>query len=252
MIVLQDSMLQVLKSNIRSGLEGYMENSIWCAEFLGIEESTLVVPINLTFGEGKKSDYDLEHSIKIHQTLGQIPIYLANNEKYWTFHTHVTFWNYMRERWPIEDAQKNKENFILNRYFFGPATIYRNGLARLWWYAYITFDSDLEDPYFYTRILLRTQDIAGYVAQTGNIARNKKVLKASLNVISILLDMEEQNIIKLKDREQFIRNIFKHANSLSSVRVLEFLDLVELQEELYSYCVNQINSEEFWLTKINV
>lgn len=75
----------------------------------------------------------------------------------------------MRNRWPIEAAQKDLLSFIQTRYMFNSKNkrFYRNDLSRLWLYAASTYDQfNATDPYFYTKIMMKDQDLAGLILET--------------------------------------------------------------------------------------
>ena len=72
----------------------------------------------------------------------------------------------MIKRWPVgrhlDDVQRAKR-FILSRYFVPrneSRALLRNGAARLWWSAKLTYDPDRINPYELTAVLFSRLDIA--------------------------------------------------------------------------------------------
>ena len=60
-------------------------------------------------------------------------IQTATEERVWAYLTHNVFWDYMRKRWPVEDAN-HQESFIKMRYLFSKSmgqALLRNGISRL-------------------------------------------------------------------------------------------------------------------------
>ena len=58
----------------------------------------------------------------------------------------------MHSRWPVENAvnEKGTNGTVTDRYFAARG-LFRNGISRLYWIAEVTYDSDLDDPYEYTK-----------------------------------------------------------------------------------------------------
>ena len=102
----------------------------------------------------------------------------------------------MRARWAPENSSGVKgadaamrpgkvQDYVLERYFVKSdqsRALLRNGIARLWWYSYLTYDADREDPFELTAVLLRTLDIAQHFLER-NFGRNTNVLRAILEFI---------------------------------------------------------------------
>ena len=72
----------------------------------------------------------------------------------------------MIKRWPVgrhlDDVQR-AERFILSRYFVArneSRALLRNGAARLWWSAKLTYDPDRTNPYELAAVLFSRLDIA--------------------------------------------------------------------------------------------
>ena len=184
-------------------------------------------------------EHDLDNAILLHEALKDLPYTIVTNENYWAFLTHTVYWDYMRNRWAIEDAQQDEVSFIQTRYMFNPKNkrYYRNGLSRLWLYAALTYDKEnMIDPYFYTRILMKKQDLAGLILETTTVSRNFKALKATLEVIQRIDQLEEDGKIeKLKAKREFIRDIMKQVNFIGAITIWDSLNHDEAVEKLWQY-----------------
>ena len=78
--------------------------------------------------------------------------------------THREFAHYTHKRWGQRrfETAKNPEAVVLDRWFYrgqGLRTCVHNGLSRLWWFGYLTYDSQRPNPFELTDILLSLQDI---------------------------------------------------------------------------------------------
>lgn len=189
-------------------------------------ELTLILPTSNTI------HYDLENSITIYDAFKSLSETQASDSRLWTYLTHVTFWNYMRKRWPIEKIEEDSELFeeegsgnrkveyILWRYHLKTPNrrrLIRNGISRLWWYSHLTYNPNKEDPYELTRILLAHQDKAQSLLERS-LGSNNKVLIAVLEYLKTNPGLS---------REQ-IRDKIKEINLVGGVKNLHLLDTKEI------------------------
>lgn len=163
-LIMKEAVLNDLKENIA-------ENIAWYSSYAN-DEFLEVLQINnneqnsiLEVDPSNRSKEDLANAIKLYEYFHELPLTLAADEKFWAYLTHTSFWDYMCKRWPISEAEGNEIEFIKTRYFFSSKSksFYRNGLSRLWWFAYLTYDSAKKDPYQYTRVILQYQDLANLI-----------------------------------------------------------------------------------------
>ena len=236
---IDDKILEDMKNEIESNLELYKQAEPWCEELLGVEISELEKPVELKIVAGDKGQYDLENAILIYEAMKDLPYTVATNENYWSFLTHTIYWDYMRNRWPVEAAQQDVTSFVQTRYMFHPKNkrYYRNGLSRLWLYAALTYDVDNnEDPYFYTKIMLKNQDLAGLILETTTVSRNFKALKATLEVIQRIDKLEGNGEIeKIKGKREFIRELMKRVNFIGAITIWDSLSHDEAVEKLWKF-----------------
>jgi Family of unknown function (DUF6339) len=236
---IDDLVLENMKNEIENNLELYKQSEPWCLELLGIQLNELEKPFELKIIEGDKGQYDIDNAILLYEALKDLPYSIATNENYWSFMTHTLYWDYMRNRWPIEAAQKDKVSFIRTRYMFNPKnkSYYRNGLSRLWLYAALTYDiENTEDPYRYTRLMLNNQDLAGLILETTTVSRNFKALKATLEVIQRFEELEDNGETeKIKGKRDFIRDLMKQVNFIGAITVWDSLSHEEAVDKLWRF-----------------
>lgn len=168
---------------------------------------------------------DYVNSIKLYESLKSLNETQASDQRLWTYLCHVTFWQYMRQRWPVERAN-SKFNRIRDRYFFRSLnlrTLSRNGISRLWWFAHLTYDSNnSEDPYHLTRVMMENSDLTQNILERS-YGSNKKVRFAILKYLKDHPDMMKQ--------EKY-RGLLKAINLLSGVKILSTLDEEEILSDI--------------------
>src|SRR5579862_1441849 len=144
---LKENSLDRLQANINANQHRYSEAAPWLnAYFSGsgwfqdsnviqADDFKLVMPIS------KTELCDLENTRIVYTAMRHLTPLQAADPRLWTYLTHVTHWEYMRKRWPIEQylGKQNLRENIQERYFFMPnksRALIRNGMARLWWYGH--------------------------------------------------------------------------------------------------------------------
>lgn len=235
---IDDSVLENMKNEIEYNLELYKQPEPWCDDLLDLELSELEKPVELKVIHGDRGQYDLENAILLYEAMKNLPYTIATSENYWAFLTHTIYWDYMRNRWAIEDAQNDVSSFIQTRYMFHSKNkrFYRNGLSRLWLYAALTYDETNDDPYCYTRIMMNNQDLAGLILETTTISRNFTALKATLEVIKRISVLEEnEEIEKIKGKREFIRGIMKQVNFIGAITIWDSLSHEDAVEKLWKF-----------------
>ena len=222
---LKENALDRLKVNIESNEEYYNKNNPWLSDYF--ESNNFYLPskinideIELKFPESSRKNFDLENTKRIYSGLKDLTITQATDERLWAYLTHVVFWNYMRKRW----GAKN----IKSRYFFhsnSDRALVRNGIARLWWFGYVSYDEEYKNPFKLTEILLNKQDTAHSLTERS-FSRNPKIIKS---ILALLADLNKKERNKYLKRKKF-RNLMKHINYLGGVTVLDALDTEEIEE----------------------
>lgn len=222
--------LDLLSNNIFNNIENYSEQEAWIRDFFtknsmpnyNLHSNITCPDIQLSPGGSKK---DAENARILYSNLKtQLSCVQAADLRLWGYLAHETFWEYMRDRWPVESVESDDEGEIdksiigriKSRYFFGDSrgkAYTRQGIARLWWGGYLTYDeSNKEDPFEYTNMLFEKQDL--FVASTErSLARNKTLVLASLKTLKGL---------NLKRKQ--IRSFYEKLNQAGGIVILDALD----------------------------
>ncbi len=147
----------------------------------------------------------------------------ASDERIWVAYTLSECVDYMRYRWMPENETDKLDRFFFNN--SGKRSLFRNGIARLWWIGYHTYDSSRTDPYELTAFVCSKQDIINQLMDIG-FASNKTITKAVLDTI---YDADKHG--KAIDRD-LMRGISQYINLLGGVYVLDCLSYDEICEKI--------------------
>lgn len=229
---------------MRANLQKYGWNEVWISE-LGLR-SQREMPTSVQFkssfalldpeGDDHK---DTENAITLHEALPQLTPLQARDPRLWTRFAHVEFWNYMRKRWPIEKHIADEEKaarFIESRYFVAQSqsrALLRNGMARLWWTAKLSYDASRENHYELTTVLLSTLDITQQILERG-FGRAPGV---STGFLEFLLRHKETLLTGGDRNRAHIRHLAKFLNMQGGVCILDTLthsDIVDLLEKEFA------------------
>lgn len=242
--LLKDECLEDLKINVKKNSNKYLQcNNPWLDEYFGIERYQ--VPLNIEFNEPeliRSSDgknHDLENSIALFESLKDLTQVLASEEMLWAYLCHTLYYNYIQERWHLKEEGIAS---IKIRYFFdgGRARgVARNGLSRLWWASYMTYDKSRADPYELTKLLLNNQDEFESIIDRS-LTRSKNVLFALLTVLS-----------EIEHKREDFRALMRKLNRIGGVTVLSVLNIDELKKIIAKCLIEAIEENRESTNKIN-
>lgn len=232
----RDAHLERLRKNIPSNAVRYRSDKPWLAEYFGADayhmQARVDIPdgLNLTLPTpGSKTELsDLENTKIVYTALRHLSPLQASDERLWAYLTHVTFWDYMRKRWPVEQYEGKSATLPENiqaRYLYmsdRPRALVRNGIARLWWYGFTSYDEHRADPFELTAVLLKNLDVTQSLLERA-FSRNKTVTRA---VLSALLEREKMGN-PFYEREG-VRELAKHVTQVGGVTIIDALSFDEI------------------------
>lgn len=230
LLYLQETQLEKLRKSIENNRSYYQQDDVWLNQFFGSEPWQYPTNINvqdivLKLPEGTRELFDFENTKTLYSAMKKLSISEATDERLWVHLTHVVFWDYMRKRWSVTD--ETSETVIRERYFFTSnrdRSLIRNGLARLWWYGYVSYDETRADPFELTKILLEKSDLTQNLLERS-LSRNSTLTRA---ILSVLAEREKANKPFIS-REEF-RQLSKYINFLGGVTILDALSLEDLMK----------------------
>ena len=236
--IFKSAFVTQLTAAILANLPKYLGNDRWVQE-IGTRSSRDIdtrveMKTPLALEEPDRDNLkDLENAILVHKALKHLTPLQARDPRLWTRMAHVDAYQYMRKRWELERSGSDEgkgARFIAARYFVtqneGRALL-RNGIARLWWTSYLTYDAARNNPYELTAVLLSTLDITQQILER-NMGRAPGVVTGFLEFLlqnrDLLLTGGDQN------RER-IRRLAKFLNMYGGVCLLDCLkqtDIIKL------------------------
>lgn len=242
--------VEKMRNDLRTGksLRTYFE-----ASYPVRDEDTLSSTVEVTgkppvLAVPKKGDknfaaIECENAIALHDYYKDIDETQASDARFWTYLSHVEFRKYTLARWLYPGSQKSALSseerekaiaFFLDRWFIrdNDRGLRHQAVARLWWIAHLTyapwerdpvFFDDLvkDDPYYFTRVLLFTEDIYQTFLERG-LGRSNRVL------ISVLEYLDENKEFS-KVREN-VRGLAKELNLVYGIKQLTTLDRQGLKD----------------------
>lgn len=227
--------LDSLQKDISDNLEKYQSSSRWIDQYFIDKEAPkyyfetgIEVPdYELVLG-GPETDFQ-NAKIVFEAFNGKLNPVQASDLRLWAYLAHVQHWDYMHSRWKIDvpdeedepdDGQKSPRDKVLDRvktrYFFGSSrgkAFVRQGIARLYWGAYLTYDEANDNPYAYTEFFFTKQDVFTSITERS-YARNKVLILAALKVLKKHPDLSRADI----------RLFLAKLNQSGAITVLDFLD----------------------------
>lgn len=242
--ILRENFTDNLRTSVRQNERFYRQNKPWLDQIAkGASWSIktnyeLASPLELLEPVG--DDFkDLENSIRLHKALSFLTPLQARDPRLWTRLVHVECWPYMRKRWEMERFRSDPdkaERFIISRYFVAQnqsRALLRNGIARLWWYSYLTFDPERTNPYELTAVLLDQLDITQQILER-NLGRAPQV---TAGFLEFLLRHRKALLGSGDGKRATIRHLAKHLNLCGGATLLDCLgraEIISILEEEYA------------------
>lgn len=111
-----------------------------------------------------------------------IPPRHAAREGIWHYLAVAKFPDFVRYRWPPDDADRTKKS-MREKFLGRHRDVYSNALHRLWWIAELTHDPGNDDEYEWTRDALGTQRLANTIFDR-DFHRSTAVVKACVDILA--------------------------------------------------------------------
>lgn len=196
-------------------------------EIIELEISYELPKLQISKDQSDLTKDDEINTINLHQELADLSPAEAASKGIWAWFTHIYYWDYMKERWPVPDSSERStlENIIFTHYLISgqnTRSFIRNGIARLWWYGYLSVD---EGDYTNTGILLRHLDIASTLLERTQ-GRNKLIRNLFFKRLLLHKDkfLQKGDIARLR-----VRALAKKINLFGSIRLIDSFPLDDLE-----------------------
>lgn len=237
MKILDDAALSHLKISIEENMDYYRDQrDPWIQEIVeGIDEESLIQDDTLL--EFNDPALDTENAIRLYSKHKTLSTTLASSNHFWTTLAHTSYYHYMQARWPMDESAKLSS--VETRYFFtstNQKSRARHGLTRLWWIAHLTYDEkNEEDPYYYTKLATKDQELYNLIMETKHVAQNKTALFAMLDIIMEIIVLAEEGKIEKFNKRNFFRDTMQQINLIGSVTVWDMLSQDEAKRKLMDF-----------------
>lgn len=210
----------------RTGGDKYMSDSFEYDEDnvipnieIKIEEAELILP-------KAKYLYDYENSRIIFEAYKGLTPVQATDSRMWAYLSHITYWEYMRARRPIEEQPTNKRvDYILNHWFIqrpSAEAFLRHDISLLWWVAYLTYNEARKNPYELTQETFSMLDYTRHLLP-GTQGRNRDFTHALLEYV-----LENKDLFK-DYKETKVRFLMRRANQIAGYKVFPGLPKSEIK-----------------------
>lgn len=169
----------------------------------------------------KDDDKEIANCENLFSALPEMTPYMARDERFWVYLTHVDLLNYSRERWPIpKDDEKAIVHIRAHFFVNGARGIERdNAASRLWWMAQISSHCQTLSLTEALQCLLFRTDVRANIIERPTTAQNPLILSAIMWKLNESYNGDQQ----LFEREVF-RDFMIKLNLLGGVRLLDSFD----------------------------
>lgn len=237
--------LDSLQKDIPDNLQEYESSEPWIDQyFIDKEAPTYFFDSGIEIEDyhlipgGPETDF--QNAKTVYEAFkGKLNPVQASDLRLWAYLAHAQHWDYMRTRWEINAPDEEEENEqeegskspkdkvidrVKTRYFFGASrgkAFVRQGIARLYWSAYLTYDEDEENenPYEYTEFFFSKQDIFTSITERS-YARNKVLILAALKELKKHPELSRDDI----------RLFLARLNQAGAITVLDYLNSKQAEQ----------------------
>lgn len=183
--------------------------------------------LKLRLPEGS-NHYDFENAKSLFEFYKNFSPVIATDARIWTYLAHTEYWQYMRRRWSLESPS---EDYILEHWFLkssNPSWLLRNGISRLWWGAFLTYDKDRSDPYELTKEAFSMLDYTRHLLP-GTQGRSNNFRHALLEFVI------KNDQLFSKYKEARVRYLMRKVNFLGGYKLFGSLTKEPLFEVFDKY-----------------
>lgn len=170
--------------------------------------------------------------------LPEMTPYLARDDRFWIYLTHVDLLAYSRKRWPIPDDDEKAVSHIRTHFFVnGVRGIERdNAASRIWWIAQISSQCQTLPLKEALECFLFRSDVRANIIERPTTAQNQLILSAILGKLNESYHGDQ----RLFNREIF-RNFMVELNLIGGVSLLDSLSKATI-DNLVCHCLDSPHS----------
>ncbi len=238
-----------LYGKIGENVQRYTNRDSWIEEFFSesFDAETRIEVSLPKLLESPKPGNDFENVKILYPALKCLTPQQAMDQRLWAHLTHIEYWNYMQVRWgkdganddahetpdATEESFQKKIRQIKDRYFLSAEgnsrSLIRNGIARLWWFGYLTDNPNIQTPFALTKTLLEYQDTQAALLER-TFGKNRQVLWICLEVLA-----DHMPEIREKGGRLIIQSLGKYINRLGGTYFLDTMDKATLKNKIDAF-----------------
>ena len=225
---------QIRKDDFNANVESFFENiELEDAYDFPVVSDNFINLFYNQFNNYPTDDFNLARILYEHLPLSS---HQASNNLFWVYLNLQPFSDYIKKRWESRLINDSGETDVteFEKHFLAlePSqnSLIQSPLAGLWWAIHLTFNEELDDKYFYSKILLSDRNLRVKNIGTHQIVRDRKTL------YSILEFYEKNKNAKYRSErigsEAIAQQTTKLLNQYGGLSVLSFLSREEIASVL--------------------
>ena len=200
----------------------------------GFSKESSVVVDNFSLYENTHNIEDDIINVKyLYMSMKKLTPEQASNVYLWTWLSHEVFFNYVQHRWNPDTEGSIKDRFFCDSFKGSRIGLFRNGISRLWWYGYLTYQEGRSNPFVLTELLLSNSDLCLSLVER-KFSMNKNVIVGILSAIAEINDSIEYEDVVMEEW----RSLAKYLNRYGAVSMLDFLSEEEIKDISKNYILN--------------
>lgn len=232
------STIEYMRKNHKTIFEDLKTSNITIDEYLKekigynySEQSKFLKPtLNFIMNEERdKKATDFENSKLIYNAFKNLTESQASDFRLWGgIAVNENVYDYLKYRW--EDTDRT----IIYRVVYrdsGKRGLMYHGIARLWWYAHLTFDEEKEDNFELTEFTFKYPHIMEKMIYR-NFSNSRSIRMAIIEGVKKYVDEGGKYQTKKLD------SLYKHISLLSGVNLLDIIPQEKIKDISYDFLIN--------------
>lgn len=213
----------------------YPDNT-WLKEFFGEEEPFTKSKVEMEdvvfdMTAEEPADTDFENAKRLFEALKHISQSTACDERLWISLAFDKFYDYMKYRYNIVEKPTMLQNKWLFQKKARKSALFRQGISMLWWYAYISYDNTLANPYELTEFCFKHKDfLISIYSRTFSGSENVR-----LALMQALRDFEQDG--GSIEKKEVYNGIVKYVSFLGGAYLIDTFTREELYEKIYEQLI---------------
>ncbi len=219
--------LEVIEKYVKDNATNDWLKSVFKVEKPFTESKVDMEDFEMDMSAEKPEDTDFENAKRVFEALKHIPESTACDTRLWAGLTFGKFYSYMKYRY----NPSNNSKYFKNKWLFQGQSrksgLFRQGISMLWWYAYLTYDDSLENPYELTEFCFGHKDfLISVYSRTFSDSKNVR-----LALIQALRDFERDG--GSIEKKEIYNGMVKFISFLGGAYLIDTFSREEIYEKAY-------------------